>query len=191
MKYFPFPHTRLNGQKICERVKGEKVLKVFWRSRIFFSSINHTNGFCGGGRERKIFEAMEGKVGLCCEAAIFSRVIDPFGWNCCFSPSPHFGGGGGEGGRENTQFCPLHFFPCDVVKLKWRRPPLSLWGQICHLSPAFPYNSSSYFFTVWCSCGFPGAPAHSSVEFNTARVRPGTVARYSCDRGFELLGPAR
>ena len=40
-------------------------------------------------------------------------------------------------------------------------------------------------------CGFPGAPAHSSVDFNTARVRAGTVARYGCDRGFELLGPAR
>ncbi|TRY61198.1 hypothetical protein TCAL_01485 [Tigriopus californicus] len=45
-------------------------------------------------------------------------------------------------------------------------------------------------------CGFPGAPAHSSVKFNTEGLsedewRPGTVARYSCDRGFELLGPAR
>ena len=40
-------------------------------------------------------------------------------------------------------------------------------------------------------CGFPGAPAHSTVEFSTQSVGPGTVARYSCDRGFELLGPAR
>lgn len=40
-------------------------------------------------------------------------------------------------------------------------------------------------------CGFPGAPAHSTVEFSTTVVGPGTVARYSCDRGFELLGPAR
>ena len=40
-------------------------------------------------------------------------------------------------------------------------------------------------------CGFPGAPAHSTVEFSTPTVEPGTVARYTCDRGFELLGPAR
>lgn len=40
-------------------------------------------------------------------------------------------------------------------------------------------------------CGFPGAPAHSIVEFSTPTVEPGTVARYTCDRGFELLGPAR
>lgn len=49
---------------------------------------------------------------------------------------------------------------------------------------------------VSAECGFPGAPAHSSVKFNTEGFsneewRPGTVARYSCDRGFELLGPAR
>ena len=57
------------------------------------------------------------------------------------------------------------------------------------------------------SCGFPGAPAHSSVEFsdraaNAAMaagalgstiltVSEGTIAEYTCDRGFELLGPAR
>ena len=41
------------------------------------------------------------------------------------------------------------------------------------------------------SCGFPGAPAHSTVEFSSSNVGPGTVARYTCDRGFELLGPAR
>jgi len=57
-----------------------------------------------------------------------------------------------------------------------------------------------------CSCGFPGAPAHSSVQFsdrsaNAAQaeatlgssltVEQGTIAEYTCDRGFELLGPAR
>merc|ERR1719493_507384 len=42
------------------------------------------------------------------------------------------------------------------------------------------------------NCGFPGAPAHSAVTFNSGPVvKPGTVARYTCDRGFELLGPAR
>ena len=57
------------------------------------------------------------------------------------------------------------------------------------------------FVPVSCFCGFPGAPAHSEVQFNTERAPPGsarenewragTVARYNCDRGFELLGPAR
>jgi len=58
---------------------------------------------------------------------------------------------------------------------------------------------ATVFAGTWCSrgepsvvgCGFPGAPAHSTVEFSTQSVGPGTVARYSCDRGFELLGPAR
>ncbi|XP_037084905.1 seizure 6-like protein 2 [Pollicipes pollicipes] len=40
-------------------------------------------------------------------------------------------------------------------------------------------------------CGFPGAPAHSSVTFSTAQIRPGSAASYTCERGFELLGPAR
>jgi len=43
------------------------------------------------------------------------------------------------------------------------------------------------------TCGFPGAPAHSSVTFtpDTQVAVEGTIAEYSCDRGFELLGPAR
>ena len=44
-------------------------------------------------------------------------------------------------------------------------------------------------------CGYPGAPAHSSVQFSPGQgdqaLEPGTIAEYSCDRGFELLGPAR
>jgi len=44
-------------------------------------------------------------------------------------------------------------------------------------------------------CGFPGAPAHSTVTFSPAQEQDqqeeGTIAEYSCDRGFELLGPAR
>ena len=47
------------------------------------------------------------------------------------------------------------------------------------------------FFSISESCGFPGAPAHSTVEFSSSTIGPGTVARYTCDRGFELLGPAR
>lgn len=46
-----------------------------------------------------------------------------------------------------------------------------------------------------CICGFPGAPAHSTVEFTepgaSDNVSTGTIAEYTCDRGFELLGPAR
>ncbi|XP_037077806.1 sushi, von Willebrand factor type A, EGF and pentraxin domain-containing protein 1-like [Pollicipes pollicipes] len=42
-----------------------------------------------------------------------------------------------------------------------------------------------------CGCGFPGAPAHSTVTFSTDAIGVGTVATYTCDRGFELLGPAR
>ncbi|KAG8038155.1 hypothetical protein G9C98_006480, partial [Cotesia typhae] len=55
-------------------------------------------------------------------------------------------------------------------------------------------------------CGYPGAPAHSTVRFTNNlddvldeedslikdTVFPtGTVATYACERGFELLGPAR
>ncbi|XP_011495299.1 PREDICTED: uncharacterized protein LOC105360178 [Ceratosolen solmsi marchali] len=58
-------------------------------------------------------------------------------------------------------------------------------------------------------CGYPGAPAHSSVRFSggsiedvmdeedgplgvlTTPFEPGTVSTYTCERGFELLGPAR
>ena len=45
------------------------------------------------------------------------------------------------------------------------------------------------------SCGFPGAPAHSTVQFTepgaSQTVSTGAIAEYTCDRGFELLGPAR
>ena len=49
----------------------------------------------------------------------------------------------------------------------------------------------NFLYLLALKCGFPGAPAHSTVEFSTPTVEPGTVARYTCDRGFELLGPAR
>ncbi|XP_040572693.1 CUB and sushi domain-containing protein 3 isoform X2 [Lepeophtheirus salmonis] len=65
--------------------------------------------------------------------------------------------------------------------------------------PKISYNSSyilllftlQYVISVASMCGFPGAPAHSTVKFNTKAVRKGTVAKYTCDRGFELLGPTR
>ncbi|XP_055605181.1 uncharacterized protein LOC129753378 isoform X2 [Uranotaenia lowii] len=41
------------------------------------------------------------------------------------------------------------------------------------------------------SCRFPGAPAHSTVTFTDDTLGNGAVASYSCERGFELLGPSR
>ncbi|XP_042227360.1 uncharacterized protein LOC121869850 isoform X2 [Homarus americanus] len=49
---------------------------------------------------------------------------------------------------------------------------------------------SAVLATGWC-CGFPGAPSHSTVTFSDNRLDSNTVATYACDRGFELLGPAR
>ncbi|XP_068237942.1 uncharacterized protein [Palaemon carinicauda] len=49
---------------------------------------------------------------------------------------------------------------------------------------------SAMLATGWC-CGFPGAPSHSSVTFSDNSLGVNTIASYSCDRGFELLGPAR
>ncbi|KAL1117245.1 hypothetical protein AAG570_004571 [Ranatra chinensis] len=40
-------------------------------------------------------------------------------------------------------------------------------------------------------CSFPGAPAHSTVRFSDENLTVGSVATYSCERGFELLGPSR
>lgn len=56
-------------------------------------------------------------------------------------------------------------------------------------------------------CGYPGAPAHSHVRFTGPAIEDvideeealpkdktfpeGTVSTYTCERGFELLGPAR
>lgn len=41
------------------------------------------------------------------------------------------------------------------------------------------------------SCRFPGAPAHCSIVFSDENLGPGAVATYTCERGFELLGPSR
>lgn len=68
----------------------------------------------------------------------------------------------------------------------------------------------SLYWITGCNgagCGYPGAPAHSSVRFTGTGAEDvideedallkdtilpeGTVATYSCERGFELLGPAR
>ncbi|XP_030382318.1 uncharacterized protein LOC115629867 isoform X1 [Scaptodrosophila lebanonensis] len=41
------------------------------------------------------------------------------------------------------------------------------------------------------ACSFLGSPAHSTVVFSNSNLTQGTVASYTCERGFELLGPAR
>lgn len=40
-------------------------------------------------------------------------------------------------------------------------------------------------------CGYPGSPSHAVVTFTPDHIRPGTVATYECEPGFELLGPSR
>ncbi|XP_055927672.1 CUB and sushi domain-containing protein 3-like isoform X2 [Argiope bruennichi] len=46
-------------------------------------------------------------------------------------------------------------------------------------------------FATVNACGYPGSPAHASISFSTEVIGPGTVATYTCDSGFEILGPAR
>ncbi|KOX68875.1 Sushi, von Willebrand factor type A, EGF and pentraxin domain-containing protein 1 [Melipona quadrifasciata] len=76
----------------------------------------------------------------------------------------------------------------------------SKWGTE-HLDDFLPGSCNG------AGCGYPGAPAHSSVRFTGPDTEDvideedallkdtifpeGTVATYSCERGFELLGPAR
>lgn len=50
-----------------------------------------------------------------------------------------------------------------------------------------------FFHTILghSSCSFPGSPAHSTVTFTDDTLNNGAVATYTCERGFELLGPSR
>ena len=41
------------------------------------------------------------------------------------------------------------------------------------------------------SCGYPSSPSHASISFSTDSIRNGTVITYTCDIGYELLGPSR
>ncbi|XP_031628163.1 uncharacterized protein LOC116343966 [Contarinia nasturtii] len=59
-------------------------------------------------------------------------------------------------------------------------------------------NYFTIFGIIWLigyanaqSCSFPGSPAHSNVEFSDDSLESGTIASYTCERGFELLGPSR
>ncbi|XP_072160988.1 CUB and sushi domain-containing protein 1 isoform X2 [Bemisia tabaci] len=66
---------------------------------------------------------------------------------------------------------------------------------------AFSVASGNWITLSWSACRqlligearcrFPGAPAHSSVFFSNESLGVGTVATYTCERGFELLGPSR
>ncbi|CAD7077767.1 unnamed protein product [Hermetia illucens] len=50
---------------------------------------------------------------------------------------------------------------------------------------------AGYIQSIESACSFPGSPAHSSVAFSDESLASGTVASYTCERGFELLGPSR
>lgn len=46
------------------------------------------------------------------------------------------------------------------------------------------------------SCGYPGSPAHANVKFTSEPIDSeafpsGTIATYTCDSGYDLLGPNR
>ena len=50
---------------------------------------------------------------------------------------------------------------------------------------------SLHFFSTVKSCGYPGSPAHASITLTTDSIGNGTIATYTCDNGYELLGPSR
>lgn len=41
------------------------------------------------------------------------------------------------------------------------------------------------------TCSYPGSPLHCSVTFTNERLNAGTIVTYTCDYGYELLGPSR
>ena len=114
---------------------------------------------------------------------------------------------------DPLSFCFFSIFSNNLQNKKWRHLRDSnsdhwSWSQTrwplehyhgpkcsCYLKVKKTYylNVKYFYFPEDDSmgCGFPGAPAHSTVEFSQDPIRTGTVARYTCDRGFELLGPAR
>ncbi|OTF69435.1 hypothetical protein BLA29_011645 [Euroglyphus maynei] len=47
------------------------------------------------------------------------------------------------------------------------------------------------FIVAGQTCSYPGSPAHASVTFTNERMIAGTIATYTCDNGYELLGPSR
>lgn len=53
------------------------------------------------------------------------------------------------------------------------------------------------FITCVSACGYPGSPAHANIKFNpdnrenSGTYQAGTIALYTCDNGYDLLGPSR
>ncbi|XP_019766261.2 uncharacterized protein LOC109541757 [Dendroctonus ponderosae] len=72
----------------------------------------------------------------------------------------------------------------------WYRGGTSLWG-VCGTFIGLLVLARCANPEVAGGCKFPGSPAHSSVEFSDETLGPATIATYSCERGFELLGPSR
>lgn len=64
----------------------------------------------------------------------------------------------------------------------WRRISTAPWSMM-NLMRCIPFTGQS--------CSFPGSPAHGLVTFSDENLGNGAVASYTCERGFELLGPAR
>lgn len=58
------------------------------------------------------------------------------------------------------------------------------------MSPVVGIADAVVRCAVW-GCGYPGSPAHASVAFSSEAIESGTVATYTCDNGYELLGPPR
>ena len=61
----------------------------------------------------------------------------------------------------------------------------------------YPQNVSTLAFVtndvILCvadstKCGHPAVPVNSRVSLSNEDLKPGTIATYSCDIGYELLG---
>ena len=98
-------------------------------------------------------------------------------------------------GRRKTVFKP--YLPVIWVQRPFMTHiPSRNWKQMFSVEKCeeIGAGNKNVFFNYFSGsgCGFPGAPAHSIVGFSPeGEIGPGTVASYSCDRGFELLGPPR
>jgi len=68
---------------------------------------------------------------------------------------------------------------------------LDKWIGFCKLFVIILIGHKVVYAKETPNCRFPGAPAHSNVAFSDENLGPGSVATYTCERGFELLGPSR
>lgn len=67
---------------------------------------------------------------------------------------------------------------------KW----IVLCACVCDLDSCVLVN---VFVCAVHACGYPGSPAHAIVTMSTEKIAVNTKATYTCDNGYELLGPAR